>query len=87
MQLRDLPSVDVLLHDARLTGEPRAATLAAVRAALALARVEIRAGRQPGDLVTVTDPDLAWSERLCLVQSRAWASDGSGRYTLRVQEG
>ena len=42
---------------------------------------------EPGDLVTVTDPDLAWSERLCLVQSRSWASDGSVRYTLRVQEG
>ncbi len=42
---------------------------------------------EPGDLVTVTDPDLAWSERLCLVQSRAWASDGSVRYTLRVLEG
>jgi hypothetical protein len=42
---------------------------------------------EPGDLVTVTDPDLAWSERLCLVQSRAWASDGAVRYTLRVQEG
>jgi hypothetical protein len=42
---------------------------------------------EPGDLVTVTDPDLAWSERLCLVQSRAWASDGSVRYALRVQEG
>jgi hypothetical protein len=42
---------------------------------------------EPGDLVTVTDPELAWSERLCLVQSRSWASDGSVRYTLRVQEG
>ena len=42
---------------------------------------------EPGDYVTVTDPDLAWSERLCLVQSRAWAADGSVRYTLRVQEG
>jgi len=42
---------------------------------------------EPGDYVTVTDPDLAWTERLCLVQSRAWASDGSVRYTLRVQEG
>ena len=42
---------------------------------------------EPGDLVTVSDPELAWSERLCLVQSRAWASDGSVRYTLRVQEG
>ena len=42
---------------------------------------------EPGDFVTVTDPELAWSKRLCLVQSRAWASDGSVRYTLRVQEG
>jgi hypothetical protein len=42
---------------------------------------------EPGDFITVTDPELAWSERLCLVQSRAWASDGSVRYTLRVQEG
>ena len=42
---------------------------------------------EPGDLVTVSDPELAWSKRLCLVQSRAWASDGSVRYTLRVQEG
>jgi hypothetical protein len=42
---------------------------------------------EPGDFITVTDPELAWSERLCLVQSRAWASDGAVRYTLRVQEG
>ena len=59
MQLRDLPSVDVLLHDVRLAAEPRAATVAAVRAALALARVEIRAGREPGDLVTAVLDDLA----------------------------
>ncbi len=59
MQLRDLPSVDVLLHDVRLAAEPRAATVAAVRAALALARVEIRAGREPGDLVTAVLADLA----------------------------
>ena len=41
---------------------------------------------EPGDLVVVTDPDLAWSKRLCLVQSREWAADGSVRYALRVQE-
>lgn len=41
---------------------------------------------EPGDLVTVTDPELAWSERLCLVQSRTWADDGSVRYALRVME-
>lgn len=42
---------------------------------------------EPGDYIMVTDPDLAWVKRLCLVQSRAWAADGSVRYTLRVQEG
>lgn len=42
---------------------------------------------EPGDFVVITDPELAWSKRLCLVQSRAWAEDGSVRYTLRVQEG
>lgn len=42
---------------------------------------------EPGDYIMVTDPDLAWTKRLCLVQSRAWAADGSVRYTLRVQEG
>lgn len=42
---------------------------------------------EPGDFVLVTDPELAWTKRLCLVQARAWAEDGSVRYTLRVQEG
>lgn len=42
---------------------------------------------EPGDFVLVTDAELAWSRRLCLVQSRAWAEDGSVRYSLRVQEG
>lgn len=41
---------------------------------------------EPGDLVTVTDPELAWSDRLCLVQSRTWADDGGVRYALRVME-
>ena len=41
---------------------------------------------EPGDFVTVTDPDLAWAKRLCLVQSRTWADDGSVRYALRVME-
>ena len=47
--LRDLPSVDRLLADQRLAGEPRGQALAAVRAALDEARGEIRAGRDPGD--------------------------------------
>ena len=41
---------------------------------------------EPGDFVTVTDPELAWAKRLCLVQSRTWADDGSVRYALRVME-
>jgi L-seryl-tRNA(Ser) seleniumtransferase len=49
--LRRLPSVDRLLGDERLTAEPRPLALAAVRAALERAREEIRAGRDPGDLV------------------------------------
>jgi L-seryl-tRNA(Ser) seleniumtransferase len=48
--LRDLPSVDVLLRDSRLAGQPRPLALAAARSALARAREEIRAGRDPGDL-------------------------------------
>lgn len=42
---------------------------------------------EPGDFIQVTDPELSWMKKLCLVQARAWASDGSVRYTLRVQEG
>jgi L-seryl-tRNA(Ser) seleniumtransferase len=41
----------VLLRDARLAGQPRPLALAAARSALARAREEIRAGREPGDLV------------------------------------
>ena len=41
---------------------------------------------EPGDFVTVTDPELAWAKRLCIVQSRTWADDGSVRYALRVME-
>ncbi len=50
MRLRDLPSVDELLRDARLAAEPRPLALAAARASLDRAREEIRAGHDPGDL-------------------------------------
>jgi L-seryl-tRNA(Ser) seleniumtransferase len=50
VRLRDLPSVDELLRDARLASEPRALALAAARAALERAREEIRAGAEPGDV-------------------------------------
>ena len=51
MELRDLPSVDVLLRDVRLASEARPLALAAARGALARAREEIRLGVDPGDLV------------------------------------
>ena len=50
MELRELPAVDELLRDERLSREPRALALAAARAALEHAREEIRAGADPGDL-------------------------------------
>jgi L-seryl-tRNA(Ser) seleniumtransferase len=51
MKLRDLPSVDELVRDEQLAAQPRALAVEAARAALARAREEIRAGRDPGDLV------------------------------------
>lgn len=41
---------------------------------------------EPGDFITMTDANLAWTRRLCLVQSRTWTDDGSVRYALRVME-
>jgi L-seryl-tRNA(Ser) seleniumtransferase len=59
MELRDLPSVDELLRDARLQAEPKALSVPAARAALARARDEIRAGVDPGDLVARVGLELA----------------------------
>ena len=59
MRLRDLPSVDALLRDERLAGEPRELALAAARGALERARAELRAGRVPGDVVDGALADLA----------------------------
>src|SRR3954447_16877813 len=50
MELRDLPSVDELVRDERLAGEPAVLAVEAARSALARAREEIRAGHDPGDL-------------------------------------
>ena len=50
MKLRDLPSVDELVRDERLAGEPAALAVEAARAALARAREAIRTGHEPGDL-------------------------------------
>jgi L-seryl-tRNA(Ser) seleniumtransferase len=58
MELRDLPSVDELLRDARLQDEPRVLVVPAARAALARAREELRAGVDPGDLVARVGAEL-----------------------------
>jgi L-seryl-tRNA(Ser) seleniumtransferase len=57
--LRDLPSVDRLLADERLAHEPHELAAAAARTALARAREEIRAGRDPGPLVDAVLEELA----------------------------
>jgi L-seryl-tRNA(Ser) seleniumtransferase len=61
--LRDLPSVDRLLADPRLAGEPRELALAAAREALEQARETIRAGGEAGDVAEVALTRLAaWRE-------------------------
>src|SRR4051812_38090344 len=63
MQLRDLPSVDELSRDQRLSGEPHALLVEASRAVLASARDAIRAGADPGDLVDRVEAELAAARR------------------------
>ena len=61
--LRDLPSVERLLGEPRLAElartHGREPVLAAVRAALALARAELSAGHDPGDLAARAEAELA----------------------------
>jgi L-seryl-tRNA(Ser) seleniumtransferase len=59
MKLRDLPSVDELARDERLSGESPALVVAAARAVLTRAREEITGGHDPGDLVERTLAELA----------------------------
>jgi L-seryl-tRNA(Ser) seleniumtransferase len=56
--LRDLPSVDELLRDARLAAEPHELAVAAARAVLDRAREQIRAGGDPGALVDAVLAEL-----------------------------
>jgi L-seryl-tRNA(Ser) seleniumtransferase len=63
MRLRDLPSVDELVHDARLAGEAPALAVQAARSALDRAREEIRAGHDPGDLVERVVQELSAARR------------------------
>ena len=62
MHLRDLPSVDRLLGDEVLAAAPRPLATAAARSALERARAAIRAGEDPGDLVSSARAELV---RLC----------------------
>jgi L-seryl-tRNA(Ser) seleniumtransferase len=50
VRLRDLPSVDELVRDPRLAGEPHALAVTAAREVLERAREEIAAGADPGEL-------------------------------------
>ena len=59
MKLRDLPSVDELLRDARLAGEPHGLAVTAARDTLARARRDIAAGSEPGDLAAAIAAALA----------------------------
>jgi L-seryl-tRNA(Ser) seleniumtransferase len=63
VKLRDLPSVDELLRDERLAGEPRELVVAAARAVLEQAREEIRAGRDPGPVSERVAAELARARR------------------------
>jgi L-seryl-tRNA(Ser) seleniumtransferase len=60
VELRDLPSVNDLVEDARLAGTAsRPLVVAAARSALDRAREEIRTGGDPGDLVERVERELA----------------------------
>ncbi len=61
--LRSLPSVDRLVADPRLADSSHALVVAAARVVLERARVAIREGRDPGDLVEATLAELAAAAR------------------------
>jgi L-seryl-tRNA(Ser) seleniumtransferase len=63
VELRELPSVDELVRDRRLAAHAHAAVVEAARSILALAREEIRAGVDPGDLVQRIGAELDASRR------------------------
>ncbi len=61
--LRDLPSVDRLVADDLLAGEPHELAVESARTVLAHAREEIRAGRDPGPLAERVLADLERTRR------------------------
>ena len=64
--LRALPSVDELVRDARLAGEPHALAVAAARTVLERARLTVRGGGHAGDLVAAVEQELAAARRPAL---------------------
>src|SRR6266511_1454380 len=63
MELRDLPSVDELVRDARFSGEPHGLVVESARAALDRARDEIRRGGDPGDIAALVSAELESAQR------------------------
>ena len=63
MRLRDLPSVDELLRDERLSTAPHNVVVAAARTVLARARVDIAAGTDPGPIADLVLEELARARR------------------------
>ena len=63
MKLRDLPSVDELLRDERLSAEPHDLAVTAARSVLARARVDIAAGTDPGPIAELVLEELARARR------------------------
>ncbi len=61
--LRDLPSIDRLLADERLAGEPHDLVVDVARSVLDRARAEINAGRTPHPLVDAVLDELAHARR------------------------
>jgi L-seryl-tRNA(Ser) seleniumtransferase len=61
--LRDLPSIDRLLADERLSGHPHDALVEAARAVLERARDDLRTGRTPGPLVDAVLEELEDARR------------------------
>jgi L-seryl-tRNA(Ser) seleniumtransferase len=61
--LRDLPSVDDLLRDARIADVPHRLAVDAIRSVLERAREDIQTGRDPGELVEEVVAELAAGRR------------------------
>jgi L-seryl-tRNA(Ser) seleniumtransferase len=59
VKLSELPSVDELLRDPRVGAAPHGLAVEAARAVLERAREDIRAGRDPGELVDLVSREIA----------------------------